>query len=71
MTQTVLKIVQSRLSMQAEPLAGSISKPLKILLGWGTRPNKKINVNVLLWKVIPRSVRLQLGVHKSKMWSKP
>ena len=34
----------------------------------GTIPSKKkINVNVLLKKVIPRSGRLQLGVQKSKM----
>ena len=44
--ETVIKIGQSGLSMQAVPLAGS--KPLQILLARGRRPNKKINVNVLL-----------------------
>ena len=41
MEQTIQKIGQSPLSMQAEPLAGSIySKPPKILPARGTRPNK-------------------------------
>ena len=48
--QTVIKIGQSHLSMQAVPLASCInfSKPLRILPARGKRPNNKINVNVLL-----------------------
>ena len=37
--QTLEKLGQTRLNMQAVPLAGSISKPPKILPARGTRPN--------------------------------
>ena len=40
------------------------SIPPEILPARGTRPNKRK-------KIIPKSVRLQLGVQKSKIWSKP
>ena len=45
--------------MQAVPLAPSISELLKILPARGTRLyKKKINVTVILQKVIPWSIKL-------------
>ena len=40
MEQTIIKIGQSPLSMQAVPLASSIYKPSKILPARGKKPNK-------------------------------
>ena len=62
MEQTTVNIGQSRLNMQAAPLASSI---LEILPARGTRPNeKKINVDLFLKKVIQKSVRLIWSAEK-------
>ena len=56
--------------MKAVPLTGSFSKPPEFLPARGTRPNKrKKNSNVFLKKnqIIPKNVRLQLGVQKQNV----